>query len=520
MQAYQILWADDEIEFLKPHILFLEQKGYQITAVNNGAEAVELCQEQAFDLVFLDENMPGLTGLEALVQIKSFRPQLPVVMITKSEEEHIMEDAIGLKIADYLIKPVNPNQLLLSLKKHLENKRLVSEKTTVNYQQEFRNLAMDINDRLDHQGWAEVYQRLVFWELELEQSQNKEMSEVLETQKAEANSNFSKFIKSQYPDWMSNPKAEKPLLSHQILKNWMIPELKSGRPLVFLLMDNMRLDQWKVLSPLFADLFAIEQEQTYYAMLPTTTSYARNAIFAGLSPAEIARQFPSLWVGELDEDGKNLHEESLLQKFLQRNQLAQLKMQYIKITSQQQGRQLADTVQNVVNYDLSVIVYNFIDMLSHARTDMAMIRELAPDEAAYRSITRSWFEHSPLFEALQKLADKDICLILTTDHGTVRVKRPKKILGDRQVNTNLRYKQGKNLSYEEGDVWTVSKPEQLQLPRPHLSTSFVFALEDYFFAYPNNYHHYVNMYRDTFQHGGVSLEEMIVPFVTMKSKNA
>lgn len=485
MQPYQILWADDEIELLKPHILFLEQKGYLVTPINNGAEAVELTQDSNFDLVFLDENMPGMTGLEALVQIKAHSPHLPVVMVTKSEEEHIMEDAIGLKIADYLIKPVNPNQLLLCLKKQLDNQRLVSEKTTINYQQEFRNISMDIGDRrLGTKQWAEIYLKLVYWELELQQSQNKAMAEILEQQKIEANAYFAKFIQEHYLSWLGDPKSEKPTLSHQLLKKHLFPLLNQDRPVVFLLMDNLRFDQWKVLEPLFSKWFTIEEEFPYYATLPTTTSYARNAIFAGLTPLEISRQHPSLWVEEDDDEGKNLHEEELLQAQLKRNKLDHMKMQYFKIISQQHGRQLADHILNALTVDLTVIVYNFIDMLSHARTDMAMIRELAPDEAAYRSITRSWFLHSPLYEALEKLSEKKITLVVSTDHGTARVKRPKKIIGDRNVNTNLRYKQGKNLNFEPGDVWEVKKPESLQLPKLNLTSSFVFALGDNFFATP------------------------------------
>lgn len=515
---YRILWADDEIELLKPHILFLEQKGCTLVTINNGAEAVDLCKEQEFDLVFLDENMPGMTGLEALVLIKTAKPLLPVVMITKSEEEHIMEDAIGLKITDYLIKPVNPNQLLLTVKKHLDNKRLVTEKTTVNYQQEFRAIAMEMSDRLDHARWADLYQRMTYWELELQQSQNKGMAEVLEMQKAEANISFARFIEQSYSQWLNDAQSSKPLLSHQLLRKKVFPLLGKGQPVVFLLMDNLRLDQWKVLSPLFSEFFTVEEEITYYAVLPTTTSYARNAIFAGLMPSDIAKQHPDCWVSEDEEEGKNMHEETLLLRQLKRSKLDHLKVQYTKVISQQHGKQLADSILNALHTDLSVVVYNFIDMLSHARTDMDMVRELAPDEAAYRSITRSWFEHSPLYEALQKLANRKVQVVVTTDHGTIRVKRPKRIVGDRTVNTNLRYKQGKNLSFDKGNVWDVRKPEQLFLPKPNLSTSFAFAEEDFFFAYPNNYNQYVNLYKDTFQHGGISLEEMIVPYVHLSSK--
>jgi CheY-like chemotaxis protein len=519
MQRYSILWADDEIDLLKPHILFLEQRGYDITPVNNGSDAIELCQEKHFDVVFLDENMPGLSGLEALAQIKVSRPNLPVVMITKNQEEHIMEEAIGSQIADYLIKPLNPSQILLSVKKILENKRLILEKTNLNYQQEFRNISMALMDDLDHEAWADIYKKLVFWELQLDQAGNNEMAEVLETQKNEANAHFARFIMGHYEKWLNDPAANKPLLSHQLLKKKVFPLLSGGLPVFLIIIDNLRLDQWKIIAPLLADIFTLEEEQTYYSILPTTTAFARNAIFAGMLPAEIERVYPALWVGDDEEEGKNNFEDALLEKNLRKNNL-QLKFTYHKIKNVDEGRDLLDKVPNLFQHPLNVIVYNFVDMLSHARTDMAMIRELAPDESAYRSITHSWFLHSPLFDALKLIATRKARIVITTDHGTIRVKRPFRIIGDRSVNTNLRYKQGKNLGFEGDRLYHVTRPEKLFLPKPNVSTSYAFAIEDHFFVYPNNYNYYANLYRDTFQHGGISLEEMIIPLVFLSSKNA
>ncbi len=519
MSKYHILWADDEIDLLKPHILFLQGKGYQVTSVNNGSDALDLAIQQEFDIVFLDENMPGLSGLETLAQMKNAKPNLPVVMITKSEEEHIMEDAIGSKISDYLIKPLNPNQILLSVKRILDNRRLVSEKTNMTYQQDFRNISMAFSDDLNPEEWAELYKKLVFHEREIEQTPQKSMAEVLNMQKDEANTNFIKFYTRNYERWLNNPDAEKPLLSHQLFKKKVLPRIEGAGPLFFIVIDNFRLDQWKMIEPLVNEFFNTKEDSHYYSILPTATAFARNAIFSGLMPAEIAKQYPNLWVGDDEEEGKNNFEDELLAKQIERNRL-NIKFSYHKILNTQQGKELSEKVNNLMNNKLNAIVYNFVDMLSHARTDSGMIRELIPDEAAYRSLTLSWFTHSPLFDLLKEVAAKKGRVIITTDHGTMRVKKPFKIIGDRSVNTNLRYKQGKNLGYDEkdGDAFTILKPEQYHLPKLNVSTRYVFATGDAFFAYPNNYNYYVNYFKDTFQHGGISLEEVIVPLVYLEPK--
>ncbi len=515
-----ILWADDEIDLLKPYILFLEQKGYDITPVPSGADALDKVESQRFDLVFLDEMMPGMTGLETLAQIKQTHPNLPVVMITKSEEERIMEQAIGSKIADYLIKPLNPNQILLSVKKILDNKRLVSETTNHGYQQDFRNLAMQYNDRMNHAEWVDVYKKLIFWELELDSSNDKSMEEVFLMQKAEANANFCNFIEENYEDWLNDPKSEKPLLSHQIMRKKVFPLVNTDKTTFFLLIDNFRYDQWKVVEDVFRDYFTIEEESAYYGILPTATSYARNAIFAGMMPADIAKHYPDMWVNDEgdNEESLNNHEFDYLKKQIERNRL-NISTSYHKILNNNQGKSLVDNFNNLLKNQLVCVVYNFVDMLSHARTEMAVVKELAPDESAYRSITKSWLMHSPLLDLIKKISEKGCQLIITTDHGMIRVKNPVKIVGDRNVNTNLRYKQGKNLNYDEKNVYAVRNPERIHLPKPNVSTSYVFTKEDYFFAYPNNYNHYVSHYRDTFQHGGISIEEIILPFVHLKPKS-
>ena len=520
MQRYNILWADDEIDLLKPHILFLNDRGYDVTPVTSGADAIEAVEKMPYDIVFLDENMPGMTGLETLSYIKGSRPSLPVVMITKNEEEHIMEEAIGSKIADYLIKPLNPNQILISVKKLLDNKRLVSERTNSQYQQDFRNISMMVNDRMDHNEWSEIYKKLVYWELEIDTTENKSMAEVLEMQKVEANSNFAKFIEENYASWLNDPDASRPVLSHQLLNKKVFPRV-SEDPLFFILIDNLRLDQWKIIESELINYFNIEEESAYFSILPTTTAYARNAIFSGELPLEMSKKYPTLWVtDDDDEEGKNNHEEEFLKENLKKHRL-DIKSSYHKIIHASQGKQVNDNFNNLLNNQLNVLVYNFVDMLSHARTDIRMIKELAADESAYRSLTRSWFLHSPLFDLLKMISAKGLKVMITTDHGTYRVKKPFKIAGDRSVNTNLRYKQGKNLGYHGNNgIIEVRKPEVLHLPKPNVSTSYVFATDDTFFAYPNNYNHYVKYYRDTFQHGGVSMEEVIIPFISLNSKRA
>lgn len=516
-QKFKVLWADDEIDLLKPHLLFLEGKGCVITTVNSGVDAIEEVENANFDVVFLDEMMPGMTGLETLQQIKQLKPQIPVVMITKSEEEQLMDEAIGGKIADYLIKPLNPSQIWLSVKRILQNRQLVESKTAQNYQQEFRQIGQALDEASTPQEWADLYKKLTFWEMEIDRTENKSMLEVLGAQKNEANSAFGRFIKANYLDWIASPETEAPLLSFQVLREWVFPILKKKRPVFFILIDNLRLDQWEEIEPLLGAYFHVEQKSTYFSILPTTTAFARNALFSGMMPSEMASRYPHLWEDEDSDEGKNKSEAEWLKINLEKNRIS-VKYSYHKILQMQEGKAVLDQFHSLLQNEFNVLVYNFVDMISHARTDMKMIRELAPDEAAYRSLTRSWFEHSSLFELMKKIQQAGGEVILTTDHGTKRVNRPYRIIGDKNVTTNLRYKQGKNLNFEAGKVFEVKRPEEAKLPRLNVSSSYVFAVEDYFFAYPNNYNHYVNHFKDTFQHGGISLEEMIVPIVHLRSK--
>jgi CheY-like chemotaxis protein len=518
MSLAKILWVDDEIESLQSHILFLENKGYEVKALTNGFDAIDYVKEHPVDVVLLDETMPGITGLETLAKIKEVNSQIPIVLITKNETENLMDDAIGSEISDYLIKPVNPNQVLLSLKKIIDNRRLVGEKTTSAYQQQFRNLFMALNSSPDYNEWMDIYKKLVFWELEMEKSNSKEMQEVFLTQKQEANTEFFKFVSRNYASWVNPKSTEAPIMSHNLIRYKVLPHIEKGTPAFFILIDNLRLDQWKAIQPIFAESFRILEEETFYSILPTATQYCRNAIFAGMMPLDIEKQFPVQWKNDDEEGGKNLHEEEFLRAQLKRLKREDIKCSYTKIVNHHDGQKLVDNIHNLLQNDLNVIVYNFVDMLSHARTEMEVLKELASDEISYRSITASWFEHSPLHQALKRIADKKMTIILATDHGSVRVKTPYKVVGDKQTTTNLRYKHGRNLQYEAREVLSFRDPREAGLPVPTINSSFIFAREDGFLCYPNNYNYYVNYYRNTFQHGGVSLEEMIIPVIKMTNK--
>ena len=535
-----LLWADDEMELLRAHILFLEKKGYDVVTVTNGTDAIDQCRQKTFDLILLDEMMPGLSGLETLQKIKEISPATPVVMVTKSEEENIMDQAIGSKIADYLIKPVNPNQILLSLKKNIHQKEIVTEVTQTGYQQNFQNIAAQISDCKTIGDWMDVYRRLVHWELELSNTDSN-MTEMLKMQKEDADNGFAKYIKAHYMDWMDDiakgqsagaqsvsklrqahplmrkpqqKEEERPIMSVDIFKRKIFPLLDAGEKVFLIVIDNFRLDQWRMLSQEIGDMFDID-EQTYVSILPTATQYARNAIFSGLMPVKIAEMFPDLWVDEDEEEGKNLNEGPLIKTQLERYRRHDT-FSYHKINDSTGADKFLQKFNSLKGNDLNVLVINFIDMLSHARTESKMVRELANNESAYRSITLSWFRHSVLADLFKMLAQSDFTVVITTDHGSIRASKPVKIIGDRNTNTNLRYKLGKNLNYNPKEVFVIKEPHKAMLPAPNLSTSYVFATGDSFFAYPNNYNYYVSYYKDTFQHGGISMEEMIVPLITMR----
>ncbi|MBK8483513.1 MAG: response regulator [Saprospiraceae bacterium] len=520
MDKIRILWADDEIDLLKPQLFFLEKKGYHVETTTNGHDVLDIITKNpnGYDLIFLDESMPGITGLETLSRLRQKGISQPVVMVTKNEAENIMEEAIGAEIADYLIKPVNPNQLVLTIKKLIDNKRLISEKTTMDYQIAFRDLFMEINSNPGYIQWVDIYRKLIQWELKFDQNASSEMQEILGNQKKEANSEFSKFIVQNYLKWFENASIQQPCWSHQLMLQKVFPHLKDDLPTVFILLDNLRYDQWKIIEPTITELFNVEEEDYFYSILPTTTQYSRNAIFAGMLPSEIEKFYPDWWLNDNEEGGKNLKEPDLLAGQLKRTIRKEIKFEYLKITNSSHGKNLVDTAHNFLQNQLTVIVYNFIDMMSHARTEMEVLKELASDETAYRSLTKSWFIHSPLWAALQKISTQKFQLIIATDHGTIRVKDPSKVIADRETTSNLRYKVGKNLNYEKKDVLEIKDPNKVGLPRPNLSSTFIFAKENNYFLYPNNYNYYLNYFKNTFQHGGISLEEMICPIIRLTRK--
>ena len=510
MRKLSILWTDDEVEALKPYILFLQEKGYDIDTCTNGNDTIDLVRINRYDIIFLDENMPGLSGIETLKLIKEVRTDIPVVMVTKSDEEELMEAAIGSEIADYLIKPVKPQQVLLVLKKILDQRRLVTEKTTTDYQQEFSHISNMISSASTFDDWTELYKKIVFWESELEKSTDPGMVAILKDQENQANNSFSRFMVNNYLDWLKPENNNKPVLSPTLLSKKVFPYITDNKPLFFILIDNLRFDQWKTIYNELTGLFRLIDEDLYYSILPTSTQFSRNSIFAGLMPSEIAKTMPQYWINDDEEEGKNIFEEKLFQNHLDRKKL-NFKWSYNKISSGTEGKKLNEKVKSLLGNDLNILVFNFVDMLSHARTDVKVIRDLANDERAYRSLTRSWFSHSSLFVLLRILADHPVRVIFSTDHGTIRVQNPVKIIGDRNTSPNLRYKMGRNLDYDPKKVFEIKDPEKAMLPKTNISSKYIFALNKDFLIYQNNFNQYAGYYKDTFQHGGISMQEMMLP---------
>ena len=517
MKNDRLLWVDDEIDLLRPHILFLESKGYEVHTVSNGQDALDRCRETDYDLIFLDENMPGISGLETLAQIKDISPTVPVIMITKSEEEDIMDMAIGSKIADYLIKPVNPNQVLLSIKKNVHQQQLVTEQTTADYRVEFGRISNALQMAENFSDWCNIYRRITSWDIELSESSDASIKEVIQFQKSEANQAFSKFVRRNYFDWINRRDDLTPVMSHTLMRSRILPVADENSKTTLLLIDNFRYDLWRSINPLLRGYYDVAVDDFYCAILPTATQYARNAVFAGLMPLAIDKLMPNKWLNDNEEGGKNQYEEEFLKRLMAQNG-KNWKFSFDKLVRPEQGRRLVDNIQKVYDADFSVIIYNFLDILSHARTETDIIRELTEDDAAFRSLTRSWFEHSDLYTILKLLSERGHTVVITSDHGTIRVDNPVKVTGDRETSANLRYKTGRNLAYNSRDVYEILKPEDVQLPSSNLTSSYIFAYNSDFLVYNNDANRHIRYYRNTFQHGGISMEEMIVPYIVLKPK--
>jgi DNA-binding response OmpR family regulator len=525
----RILWADDEIDQLKAHILFLSQKGFDIHPVTNGQDAIDEVEENEYDLVFLDEQMPGLDGLQTLERIKAIQPLLPVVMITKSEEESIMEDAIGRHIADYLIKPVNPNQILLTIKRVLDRRRIESETASQRYLRSVNQLTSRLDTTDAWLEWVDIYRQLVRWETDLEEGEET-LRQILDDQFMQANGAFSRFVLAHYREWVqsapadprnrpqaTDPASAMPLLSPDVLPRHVFPHLRDERPTFFILIDCMRYDQWLEFEKHLTHLYQIDTD-FYCSILPTATPFSRNAIYAGLHPLGIQKRHPDLWDTGSDENSLNKHEEELLKAQLERHRL-NIPFRYRKILGAGDGRKLLSQLQDHLRVPLTTIVYNFVDTLVHSRSDSEVLRELAPDTRAFRSLADAWFQHSTLFQLFKDLADRDVRIVVTTDHGSIRAMRDTKVFADRHAASSLRYKYGRGLNAEDpSNVLLIDRPADYQLPSDHQVNSYLIAKEDFYFVYPTQYHKYQSKYRDTFQHGGISMEEMILPIATLTPK--
>jgi CheY-like chemotaxis protein len=522
MDKKNLLWVDDEIDLLRSHIIFLSEKGYEVDTAMNGADAISAVKEKTYDLIFLDEMMAGMGGLETLAQIKEMNPNIPVVMITKSEEETLMDDAIGGKISDYLTKPVNPSQVLLVCKKILEGKKISGQYAAKDYLQDFNQISQALTGSMDFAEWIEIYLKIVNWDIELDLYSEMGLRQTLNDQKKEANKEFSKFVEKNYRHWInSTGDLDTPTLTTEITEKYVFNHLKNDKTSVFyFVLDCLRLDQWLVMEKHLRDLFKIEKDY-YYAILPTATPYARNALFSGLYPSEIEKYYPDLWAGNLDDESSmNRYEKELLQLLLNRKKInLRNELKYIKIIDPEVGRNFEQNILSYKNNHFTAVVVNFLDMVAHGRSDSDILKEIAPDEAAYRSLTNSWFTHSSLIGTLKAIAKMDnVKIVITTDHGSIRSLRGAKVLGDREASTNLRFKYGRNLKVDDKHAMYIKNAQEYKLPKRGVTINYIIAKEDYYFVYPTDYHKYLSYYKDTFQHGGISLEEMILPVITMEPK--
>ncbi len=509
----RILWVDDEIDLLRSHRIFLSERGYDVTPATNGDDALALVAGENYDIVLLDEMMPGMDGLSTLDEIKSLQPTLPVIMVTKSEEEQLMNEAIGKRIDDYLVKPVNPSQIVMACKRILDARQIRAQRMMRDYVTEFQDLD-SIMSNAGWSDWIDLFTRLAHWDLEIHSHHDQSVAEMFHTQWRNCNRVFARFIENSYPGWLADPNTG-PIMSPDVVRQFVTPHLGSDRRVYFIVIDCLRLDQWLVIEPLVAEFFNVRRE-TYFSIVPTATPYSRNALFSGQFPAEMAKTYPELWASGDDDDlSLNRHEARMLSGQLGRLGLGNTTSRYEKIVGVDEGRSLGKRMGAWKSLDLVAMVFNFIDNLSHGRSESDILQKITPDEASFRSLTVAWFAHSPLFDILQWISSTDATVIITTDHGSVLSSRATLARGNRDISTNLRYKYGLNLFCDQKEAVLVKDPTNWGLPPVSPSTNFIIAKEDFYFVYPTRYHKYDRQYRNSFQHGGISLEEMIVPVVTL-----
>lgn len=513
-----ILWVDDEIEMLKPFILFLTNKGFILNTTTNGDDAIVMVVNNHYDLIILDEIMPGMDGITTLNEISKINPEIPVIMLTKNEEEGLMETAIAKQISEYLIKPVNPNQILMAIKRIFQTEEIRLNRVGQEYSQFVANLNRKLFSAPDFKEWIEIYKEICKWDLIIDEMNDENLKQTHFLEKRNCNTEFCNYIEDHYKNWLSC--NDRPNLSFDVVSQYIIPQLEANKTIYFLILDCLRYDQYLAIEPFIKEYFDIELD-SYYSILPTATPFSRNAIFSGLLPVDIAKRFPEYWLenNELD-NSRNRNEHQLLDEHVEDLGFKlNPPSKYIKVFNIEEGNFVLRKIDSFKNDKLVVLVYNFLDLLAHHRSKDQILQETIPDEEAFRAFTKHWFFHSSLFEAIKLISKQEnSVLVISTDHGSIRVTRATQVVGDKDTSITVRYKEGKNLSCNEKHALFLKNPKEFGLPQRNIVNNFIFSKDDYYFVYPNSYHQYQKQYNGTFQHGGVSMEEMILPVAICSPK--
>jgi len=505
-----VLWIDDEADLLESHRIFLREKGFEVDAATNADDAVEMLRRRPYGIVLLDEQMPGKRGLEAYHEIRELDPLLPIVMVTKSEEDATLREAIGVDVRDYLVKPINPRQVLTVITRVLEGPRIRQQHIARSFVDRFRAMELERERTLDWRGWVARYAEMVDWDIQLAQAREQSLYDALQALYPDLRREFAAYMKTAYPAWLRDLEGDRPPLSIDVVGEFLLPVLERSRGVVFVVIDCLRLDQWRVLQPLVAPLFDVELTH-HFSVLPTATPYSRNALFSGLFPGEIAARFPDWW-GDRDDESLNAHEKALLEA-----QLRELKVpapvRYEKISSAHDAAELERRLGGAIaNEGVSAFVFNFVDLLTHGRSESAILYQVAKDEIALRQITRQWFERSLLFALLKEAARRGVPVLVTSDHGSIHCQTPATVYAKRDATANLRYKFGEDLRAERAEhALLFSNADDLRLPRRGLGANTLLAVGDTFFVYPTKLREYQTRYRGSFLHGGVTPEEVILP---------